>query len=128
MQEPLEAQNKTHKSNETEHSRQDSDLHRKLDCFTRQMGRSAPSILNLIVSKRLQKKKRSQTMPKAVLALAKTNEDQKEYLARDTIENDDDVILEVPENAAPVDTIEDVENYVNVINAGDNEDDEDIGI
>ena len=123
----MEAQNKTHKSNETEHSRQDSDLHRKLDCFTRQMGRSAPSILNLIVSKRLQKKKRSQTMPKAVLALAKTTEDQKEYLARDTIENDDDVILEEPENAA-VDSIEDVENYVNVINAGDNEDDEDIGI
>ena len=67
-------------------------------------------------------------MPKAVLALAKTTEDQNEYLARDTIENDDDVILEVPENAAPVDTNEDVENYVNVMNAGDNEDDEDIGI
>ena len=67
-------------------------------------------------------------MPKAVLALAKTTEDQNEYLARDTIENDDDVILEEPENVAPVDTNEDVENYVNVMNAGDNEDDEDIGI
>ena len=68
-------------------------------------------------------------MPKAVLALAKTTEDQNEYLARDTIENDDDVILEEPENVAPaVDSIEDVENYVNVMNAGDNEDDEDIGI
>ena len=80
FQEPLEAQNKTHKFNEKGHSRQDSDLHRKLDCFKRQMARSDPLILIRIVAKRLQKRKRAQTIPKDVLRLAKNQTARDNYM------------------------------------------------
>ena len=62
-EEPLEGQNRTHKYNERGHARQDSDLHRKLDCFKRQMERSDPQILIKIVGRRIQKKKRAQSIP-----------------------------------------------------------------
>ena len=65
-----------------------------MDCFTRQMERSDPLISIQIVARRLQKKKRAQTIPQAVLKLAKTIETQYEYVNRETVENDDDVILD----------------------------------
>ena len=61
-----------------------------MDCFTRQMERSDPLISIQIVARRLQKKKRAQTIPQVVLKLAKTIENQYEYVNRETVENDDD--------------------------------------
>ena len=61
-----------------------------MDCFTRQIERSDPLISIQIVARRLQKKKRAQTIPQAVLKLAKTIENQYEYVNRETVENDDD--------------------------------------
>ena len=58
------------------------------------MERSDPLISIQIVARRLQKKKRAQTIPQAVLKLAKTIETQYEYVNRETVENDDDVILD----------------------------------
>ena len=68
-------------------------LNRKLDCFTRQMQRSDPLILSKIVAGRLRKRKRAQTIPDAVLKLAK-DADQFDYEIRETVENDDDIILD----------------------------------
>ena len=65
-----------------------------MDCFTRQMERSDPLISIQIVARRLQKKKRAQTIPQVVLKLAKTIESQYEYVNRETVENDDDEILD----------------------------------
>ena len=54
------------------------------------MERSDPLISIQIVARRLQKKKRAQTIPQVVLKLAKTIENQYEYVNRETVENDDD--------------------------------------
>ena len=55
------------------------------------MQRSDPLILSKIVAGRLRKRKRAQTIPDAVLKLAK-DADQFDYEIRETVENDDDII------------------------------------
>ena len=62
-----------------------------MDCFKRQMERSDPLILMKIVGRRIQKKKRAQSIPKAVLKLAK-KQDRFDYIALETVENDTDII------------------------------------
>ena len=55
-------------------------LYRKLDCFKRQMARSDPLILLRIVARRIQKRKRAQTIPKDVLRLAKNHTARDNYM------------------------------------------------
>ena len=55
------------------------------------MQRSDPLILSKIVAGRLRKRKRAQTIPDAVLQLAK-DADKFDYEVRETVENDDDII------------------------------------
>ena len=55
------------------------------------MQRSDPLILSKIVAGRVRKRKRAQTIPDAVLKLAK-DADQFDYEIRETVENDDDII------------------------------------
>ena len=62
-----------------------------MDCFKRQMERSDPLILMKIVARRIQKKKRAQSIPKEVLKLAK-KQDRFDYIALETVENDTDII------------------------------------
>ena len=57
------------------------------------MERSDPQILIKIVGRRLREKKRNQSIPPEVLALAK-NLDPLEYIMREVVENDDDIIHE----------------------------------
>ena len=45
-----------------------------------------------IVGRRIQKKKRAQTIPKAILKLAKNQSAQYNYTVRQTVENDNDII------------------------------------
>ena len=45
-----------------------------------------------IVGRRIQKKKRAQSIPKAVLKLAKSEQDRFDYIALETVENDTDII------------------------------------
>ena len=66
-------------------------FYRKLDCFKRQMERSDPLILMKIVGRRIQKKKRAQSIPTEVLKLAK-KQDRFDYIALETVENDTDII------------------------------------
>ena len=82
------------------------------------MERSDPLISIAIVSKRIQKKKRNQTIPQAVLRLAKTTQAQYDYNMRETVENDNDVILDENNDNA--------EEEIEI--ADDNEDDVDIGL
>ena len=56
------------------------------------MVRSDPLILIRIVARRIQKRKRAQTIPKAVLKLAKSQIARDNYTSRETVENDDDII------------------------------------
>ena len=78
------------------------------------MARSDPLILIRIVAKRLQKRKRAQTIPKDVLRLAKNQTARDNFIARETVENDNDVINEATDTGEIEDIVLDDEGNVDM--------------